>query len=428
MNSKHLLSRSLALSLILLLILAAVGCTSKDDETKDKTHTPSIAILQMAPIIFDPVVDGFKTEMATLGYTEGQNINYTLVVSPDSTMGVVEEALEKNDFDVLVIIPAGVKPNSYVLGLQELGNTPIVFTPGGTDPVVEGYAESLTKPNMNVTGVLVAEADERRFQLFLEMLPNANRIAIPYDATNPTSAAALANIQALANVAGVELLLYDIPVGDAEATPNAIAQLPDDVDGIFVLKVWATVPWLEISAQRRIPNSVDSADTEGFHVLAYGPSLRKMGEQAAGLVSQILNGTPAGDLPIETSEFVLTINLGAANAIGLTIPTGLLEQAQEIRRDEVLLPAAVPTESVVGACNAQVTSPGGTNTICVTTACSGLTSSAFLSYSDQTDVEACSTEAVVGICSTSAYDIYYYDGQASSLATGCGFLSGTWQE
>lgn len=428
MATKSSFSQTLIVILALLLALFVVAC-DKNQEEAEETKTPNVALVRMLPVIFDPVADGFIDGMADLGYTEGENIQYTLITSPDSSLTAVESEFKDAEFDAVVIVPAGVAPFSYVLGVQALvGNTPIVFVPGGTDPVAEGYAESLTKPNKNVTGVLVGEADERRFELFLDMLPDAKRIAVPYDATNPTSAAVADSIQTLADAANVELILYNIPVGNTEATPAALEQLPDDIDGFFMLKIWSVVEWLDTAAQRRLPVSVDSADTAGFFTMAYGPSLYAMGAQAASLTAQILNGTPAGDLPIETSEFVLTINLGVANAIGLTIAPNFLEQAQAILREEVLLPVAEPVEQTVGACNAQVTSPGGTNTICVSTACSALTSSAFLSYSEQVDVEACSTEAVVGICATSAFDTYYYDGEASMLATGCGFLSGTWQE
>ena len=57
-----------------------------------------------------------------------------------------------------------------------------------------------------------------------------------------------------------------------------------------------------------------------------------MGNQASRLADKILKGTVPGDLPVETADFFLGINLRAAQAIGVDIPEDVLQQAHEIAR------------------------------------------------------------------------------------------------
>ena len=54
--------------------------------------------------------------------------------------------------------------------------------------------------------------------------------------------------------------------------------------------------------------------------MTYASDLFEIGKQSARLAHQILQGVKPADLPIETSDFYLTINLKTAEAIGLDIP------------------------------------------------------------------------------------------------------------
>jgi putative ABC transport system substrate-binding protein len=60
--------------------------------------------------------------------------------------------------------------------------------------------------------------------------------------------------------------------------------------------------------------------------------LEPTGVQAARLADQILKGIKPADLPVETTEFFLAINLKEARAINLTIPDSILSQADTIYR------------------------------------------------------------------------------------------------
>jgi putative tryptophan/tyrosine transport system substrate-binding protein len=64
---------------------------------------------------------------------------------------------------------------------------------------------------------------------------------------------------------------------------------------------------------------------------AYGPSFAQMGRQNAQQLAKVLAGIKPADLPVQQpTKFDLAINLKTASALGLTIPSALLNRADEV--------------------------------------------------------------------------------------------------
>ena len=88
----------------------------------------------------------------------------------------------------------------------------------------------------------------------------------------------------------------------------------------------------ELAAKYRlaaISSFREFADAGGL--LSYGPDLTDYWGRAAIYIDKILRGAEPAELPVEQpTKFELVINLKTAKALGLTIPSSLLAQADQV--------------------------------------------------------------------------------------------------
>ncbi|MBN1566103.1 MAG: ABC transporter substrate-binding protein [Anaerolineae bacterium] len=423
--------------IVILIGLLLAACGGDDDDSK-KSY--SVGAIMQNPTGVE-TWDAFKAALADQGYTEGENITYY----NEPSGALLAEAVNVAELDLIFVI-GGVFGGSEINGLTQAkalagGTIPIIVASASGDPVVSGDADSLAKPGGNITGLLLLNADDKRFQWFVEMLPDdATQVAVVYDPDHMSIATQLAQIEALADQAGVELVLLATPPDDLATTDQALADIPADVGGVFLLKVWGTsIQWLEWGFAHGVPTSQDSVVLKMSipqPLMAYGPSLEKMGQDSARLAVQVFGGTKPGDLPFEYPDFYLTIDLGVSEAIGFEVPYAVLNLADTIRRSDVSIfasePASASAEVAVvhpegtGACAGTITTMGGAFTICVTVPCEQLVSTDAVKYTDTVDVGGCFDAGYVGVCAAADFDTYYYEGEAAWLEVGCGFMSGKW--
>jgi putative ABC transport system substrate-binding protein len=316
--------------LIIIFIITGLLLTACGGD-QDKTYT--IGVVNLTPVLEDTVAS-FKKSMTELGYTEGENITY-IYEGPTSSidkLDPVAQGLVAADVDLILSIttPATQAAQRATAG----ADIPVVFVPV-TDPVGAGLVDSLRQPGGNITGITFGVQEARRLEWLMQIAPTVEQIYAPYNPDDPAPVSALETVREAAAKLGVELITRE--ARNPEEVTAAVENIPEEADAIFLLPdslIGTRVPDLMKTAiELQLPTSGASFDAvKNNTLIGYGPDPSRSGKQAARLVDRILRGVKPADLPVETAEFYLAINLKVAEAIGLDIPDEILRQADTIIR------------------------------------------------------------------------------------------------
>lgn len=315
----------IALSIITGLLLVACG-------GDQKTYT--VGVINVVPVL-DRTLEGFKEGMAESGYIEGKNITY---IYEGATADIPKlEAVAQNLVAAKVDLILSITTPATQAAQKATTNTniPVVFVPL-TDPVGAGIVDSLRNPGGNITGITFGVQEGQRLKWLIQVAPAIKNVYIIYNPDDQSPVLALKTLSETAPRLGLKLITRQ--AHNQEEVTTAIENIPKEADAVFILpdSLVATrvSDLVEAATKLRLPTSgANVEDVEARGVLtAYSVGLISSGKQAARLADQILRGIKPADLPVEMAEFFAAINLKTANAIGLTIPDEVLEQADIINR------------------------------------------------------------------------------------------------
>jgi putative tryptophan/tyrosine transport system substrate-binding protein len=282
-----------------------------------------------------PWVEVLRQGLRDLGYVESQN----LIIEPRYAEGrderLPELAAELVRLPVDIIVAGG---STAIRAAQDATRTiPIVMAAAG-DPVGTGLITSLARPGGNITGVslLSAELPGKRLEILKEAVSQSTRIAVLMNPTNPGSARQLRNLTEASRALGLHL--HVVELRRPEELDGAFAAMTrEQVDALFVMDEPLLMNSLraqiaDFAAKSKVPAIYGwRAYVDAGGLLAYRPRLPDVIRRAAVYVDKSLKGAKPGDLPVEQpTTFELIINLKAAKALGLTIPSTLLFQADEV--------------------------------------------------------------------------------------------------
>ena len=270
-----------------------------------------------------------------LAHSEGRNIVWELRFADEARerlLGLSVELVRANA-DVIV---TGRGTLTAQAAKQATNTIPIVFM-GVGDPVGSGLVASLGRPGGNVTGLSTqaGEIAAKSLQLLKEILPDLVGVAVLVNPSSPFAAVALREMRAAAQalrlkVHPVELRrVNDFESGFAVARRDGAGALLALGDPIIAASRRAIVAF---AAKNRIPAIYGGRRwVEAGGLISYGVDPTELPLRVATYVDKILKGAKPADLPIEQpTKFDLSINLKTAKALGLTIPSSLVAQADHI--------------------------------------------------------------------------------------------------
>jgi len=283
----------------------------------------------------DPNAEAFQKSLESYGWVRGRNVEilWRSAEGQYSRLPSLIDGLVKEPVDVLVLNSNGMTK----IGMAKTREIPIVMS--ASHRVVEdGIVQSLARPGGNVTGVSASagiEVHGKRLALLKQAVPSASSVAIlGYGAVSPGFNE---EMSAAAKATGVQLVFAVLSGSDwriEEAIDDAIKR---GAKAMYVLD-------LSVLNQRQNRKLIQSAAIRhrlpviygaawGGDLLSYAEDMGVGPRRAAYYVDRILRGAKPGELPIEQpTEFRLTIDLRAAEAIGLKIQPSLLLQADQVVR------------------------------------------------------------------------------------------------
>jgi putative ABC transport system substrate-binding protein len=297
---------------------------------------PVIGFLNsQAPALFTARLAAFHRGLKETGYVEGVNlaIEYRWAEGHDDRLPALAAELIRRQVRLIT----GVNSTATALAAQAAtGTIPIVFCIGG-DPVRNHLVASLNRPGGNLTGVsfMTNELGLKRLGLLHDLIPNASKVAVLVNPTNPNADSDANDLQVAAPSMGLSVDVY--PVRDER-----------EIDAFFSTLVQRKVPAfmttsdpmlnarreqiVALAAYNAIPAFYDGPEfTEVGGLISYAPDIRDMYRQAGVQSGRILKGEKPADLPIiQPTKFELTINLKTSKALRLTVPPSLLAIADEV--------------------------------------------------------------------------------------------------
>jgi putative ABC transport system substrate-binding protein len=276
----------------------------------------------------------FRDAMRQLGYIEGRNVRFESRFADGIIERLPELAAELIGLNPSVIVSGPLPAN---LAVQKATSTiPIVMGTGG-DPVEFGLAKSLAHPGANITGIsnLAERLAAKQLDVMREILPRLSRVGVLINVTNPLHVPQWHETQLAAGKAGIVLVPYEIR--EAEQLEAAFAEFTKErVDALLVppdISFAANhLRIAELASLARLPAVYFSPwQAENGGLVAYGPDVLEGYRRAAAYVDRILKGAKPADLPIEQpTKVMLVINLKTAKALGLVIPSQLVDRADEV--------------------------------------------------------------------------------------------------
>ena len=312
----------------------AIGSVSKEIAAQPSSQPLRIGwVAAQRPAGLAPYVEAFRTALAGLGYVEGRNLQLHLRYGEDDVSRVPALAAELLRLPVDIIIGQGqAVPIIAAMALP----VPGLFAYSG-DPVLAGFAKSLSNPGGNMTGVtfLSVELNGKRLELLREFMPGLRRVAIVANPEHHGEQRERAYSEETARQLGLGMQYF--PTRTQDDLNKAFAAMAADPpqalsvfsDGFAVQNRQAII---DFGMRVRAPViSGWPVFVESGALCSYGPRLVDSYRRLASYVDRIVKGAKPADLPIEQpTQFAMVVNLKTAKALGITVPQSVLLRADSV--------------------------------------------------------------------------------------------------
>ena len=280
-----------------------------------------------------PWIEAFRVGMREHGYFEERNLIIALR-SADGKKERYRELIDELQAFKPDVLMTWSTPTSIALK-KATSTIPIVSISG--DPVGLGLAASLAHPQGNLTGfaILSVDVEAKQLQILKDTISGLAAVAVLTNSTNAVNPAIVKSIRRTGSSMGIGI--QELEVQDAaqlaKAFDAAVAERSGAVlvlrDDLFDLQRRQIAA---LAAQAMMPTMTGWSEyAHAGCLMAYGVNFSDLFRRAGYYVDRILKGAAPGDLPIAQPErFELVVNLRTARSLGLSIPSNVMVQANEV--------------------------------------------------------------------------------------------------
>jgi ABC-type uncharacterized transport system substrate-binding protein len=281
------------------------------------------------------LVVAFRQGLRENGYVEGQTatVHYRWALGRYDRLPALAAELVRER--VAVLVATGAEP-AALAAKAATPTIPIVFAIGG-DAVQGGLVASYNRPGQNATGISVlgAKLGPKRLALLNEVVSKGAIIGILVNPAFSQTADQVKDAREAAHAIGR-------PIQVLQASSD------DEIDKAFEriasLRIAALIvagdPFYDTRVEKLVALTARYAVPAIFQfreyaaaggLMSYGIDLADAYRQVGAYAARILKGEKPAELPVlQPTKFEFLVNLKIANALGLTIPPGLLAIVDEL--------------------------------------------------------------------------------------------------
>jgi putative ABC transport system substrate-binding protein len=316
---------------MLLSVLLAPGLSS----AQTRARIPHVGLLALfaPPQGREPAEErGLRQGLRELGYVEGQNIIIERRYADNQPDRLAAMAIELVQMKVDILLTGGQPAREAA---RKATSTIPILTVSGSDPMREGWAQSLAHPGGNVSGLTFTfpELSPKRLELLKEAFPSIVRIAVLIDPIEVVdSPEVLRETEAGARRLGLQLQI--LKVHGPKDFEGAFAQArKQHAQGLFAIAMYPHRELVaSLTARERLATMGESPqESQAGYLMTYGSDPDDLIRRVVAQMDKVLKGARVSDVPIERpTKFILTVNQKTAKSLGLNVAPSLLVRADEV--------------------------------------------------------------------------------------------------
>lgn len=267
--------------------------------------------------------EGLKKGLEQQGFEEGKNLTWTYENAQGNPTTAVQIGHKFISMGPTIIVTLSTPTTQAVAASTK--SIPIVFG-AVSDPVTA----KLTN-HKNVTGLTDFVSPEKQLELVKVVVPDVKAIGVIFNSGEANSQKQVQELKVSAEKQGIQVI--EVTVSKSSDVSFAAKALIGKVGAIILPTDNTVISALESIIQVAIYNEIPvfGSDVDIVRrgaVAAYGIDWQMSGLALASMVGLILKGTPIKNVPLRNSEnFVLHVNLKAAQQMGVSIPNELQKKA-----------------------------------------------------------------------------------------------------